>query len=784
MKHLTWLLGFTFALAAAETPRTTPPTISRINPQGVPRGMTAEIEIEGFNLAQASAIYFSEPGLKGKILRVKELPDVAEVRLGSNGGVSSIDLGPVPPRNQVTVEIDVPAGTKVGPVNFRLLTPLGTSPMGTFLVEPFYGEVADREPNNDVESAVESVLPAIFTGAISRNGDVDTFQFQARAGQQVVFENGAAMLGSTLQPVVRILRQDQSLAAEFGQDGPEGSRVFAYRFEQAGTYYLQVSDFQQSGRASHVYRLKAGDFPFITGTYPLGLERGKTAQVALRGFNLNEANLTVKGQPDPQDEFSAVLRPANSFNEARLELGRHPELEATDGMRIPVPVTLNGRLNERSQFRFQATKGEHLVFEVNARRAGSDLDSFLEVLDSDGKPIERAVVRPVWETTTTLRDHDSAARGIRINSWNAMKVGDYVLLGSEILKIREIPKTPDDDMIFENFNGQRLTYFDTTAEAHAIDKSLYKAQVHPAGTQFTPNGLPLLRLYYQNDDGGSGYSKDSLLHFTAPADGEYQLVLRDVRGKLAEPQAYRLTARRPEPDFRLSMNPRNPTVPLGGAVPVTVQAFRMDGFDGPISLAVTGLPAGITATPALIPPGQVSTTLLLKSDGRAAKGAVPVEIQGNAVNTRGQQLARWANREDNLKLVSVMPKADITVSALTKVVEVEPGGTAEVNLSITRQNGFGGRVPIAVLNLPPSVRVLNVGLNGVLVNEDETARSFTLAALPDSEGLEQVIYIGGTVETRSPQQNTYAAPEAIILRVKAPKDMKITGSLVTGGVDR
>jgi len=781
MKKLFLISILTGGLLMAQ--RTTPPTIAKVLPQGVARGMTVEMEVEGFNLAKASAIYFSEKGVTGKILRIKELPDLPEVRLGANGGVSSIDLGPLPARNQVTVEIDIATDAKVGPVNFRLLTPLGTSPAGTFLVEPFFGEVSDAEPNDTIENAPEVFLPAIFAGTIGRNGDVDVYKIQVRAGQQVVFENGAPMLGSTLQPVVRILREDQSVFAEFGLDGPDSVKAFAQRFEKAGVYYLQVSDFQQSGRASHTYRLKAGDFPVVTNVYPLGVQQGKTAAVTLEGFNVG-GKLEVKGAADARDAFGVLLRPAKAFNDVRLELGRHAEVEATPDAVLSIPSTVNGKLSDQARFFFRAKKGEELVFEVNARRLGSDLDTSIEVLDRTGKQIERAVVRPVWETTTTLRDHDSATRGIRINSWNSLKVGDYAMIGSEVIKISALPKGPDDDMLFENFNGQRITYFDTTSEAHAIDKSIYKAQVHPAGSQFTPNGLPILRLPYRNDDGGPGYGKDSLLHFTAPADGEYQLAMRDVRGKLAKAQAYRLTARRPEPDFRLSMTPRNPTVPLGGAVPVTVQAFRIDGFEGPIGLTFEGLPAGITATPAMIAPGQVFATILLKNNGKALDAATPIELLGRAVASGGNQLARHANQEDNLKLVSVMPMADISMTAHTKVVEIEAGGTGEVNLSIVRQNGFQGRVPVNVMNLPPSVRVLDVGLNGVLINEDETKRGFTLAVLPDSPSLEQVIYVGGIVETRSPQQTIYAAPEAIILRVKGLNDgggKSVAGSLITGG---
>ena len=153
------LVTVTAALGAAH--RTTPPTLNSVAPQGVARGTSVEMTIEGLNLARASAIYFSEPGITGRIVRVKELPDLPDVRLGSNGTPSSIEVGPLPPRNQVTVEVEIAPEAEIGPVSFRLLTPLGTSPEGRFLVEPYYGEATDREPNDTPENAFETILPAV-----------------------------------------------------------------------------------------------------------------------------------------------------------------------------------------------------------------------------------------------------------------------------------------------------------------------------------------------------------------------------------------------------------------------------------------------------------------------------------------------------------------------------------------------------------------------------------------------------------------------------------------------
>jgi hypothetical protein len=767
---LVFLLALTLSAASGDRPtgdRTTPPTLNSVSPVGMARGTTVELTVEGLNLAKASAIYFSEPGVTGKILRVKELPDLPENRLGSNGTPSTVDLGPLPPRNQVTVEVDVSPDAEIGPVGFRLLTPLGTSPEGRFLIEPYYGESADKEPNDTPETAVETYLPAILTGAISKPGDVDYFKIHVEAGEQLVFQDGAALIGSSLEPVVTILAEDQSVVREFGEKGGMNAVRFAQRFDKAGTYYIRIADYRQSGSGGNFYRFIVGSYPLVLSAYPLGVELGKTREIALKGYNV-PAKISVKGEPQALAEDSVLLRPEHSFNQVRLALGREQEIDPTPDQSVPVPATINGRVSspDGNTYHFHARKDQKVIVEVNARRLGSDLDSFVEVLDANGHPIERATIRPVVETSTTLSEQSSSSTSIRFNSRSGFAVGDYVMVGGEIIRIRNIPDSPDADIGFDSFNGQRIAYFDTSTEAHAVDKPIYKVQIHPAGAKFTPNGLPLVRLYYQNDDGGPGYGKDSLVHFTAPADGDYLVHIKDAEGRSGENFAYRITLREPLPDFRLSVEPANPNVPLGGSIPVAVTAFRMDDFDGPIDVTLDNLPAGLKVSSGVIGPGQVRTTLLLSASSDATlTAAVPLKAVGHA-----QNITRLADPEDTLKLISLMPKPDIMMTAQTKEVEIEAGKTAEIAVEIQRQNGFRGRVPVAVMNLPPRVKLVDIGLNGVLLNENETHRTFTIEALPNAPPMEQLIYVGGDIETRSDLQSVYAAPQAILLKVKAGKN--------------
>jgi hypothetical protein len=113
-------------------------------------------------------------------------------------------------------------------------------------------------------------------------------------------------------------------------------------------------------------------------------------------------------------------------------------------------------------------------------------------------------------------------------------------------------------------------------------------------------------------------------------------------------------------------------------------------------------------------------------------------------------------------VAGVMPAPDLMVSTQPQEIVLEPGKTAKVTLHVARGNGFSGRVPCNVQNLPPGVRVVNIGLNGVLVPEGETTQTFTLKAEDWASSLEQPIYVVGEVESNSP--TSHASPP-ILLKV-------------------
>lgn len=771
--------------------RTTPPTIESIAPRGVSPGTTHTLTVEGLNLRRASAVHFSDPSVRGRVVEVTSVPDVLEPpRLGAAGLISSVDLGPLPPRYRVEIELTVDANADVGPVRFLLATDFGTSPEGKVLVEPAY-QVASEEGTDHASDSGEgdprnAPLPAILAGVISEPGDADYFTISVEAGQQVVFTEGGTKIGSKITPIIDLLTADHSPVRLGRLERDRAGRPFAHRFEEAGEYIVRVSDYRKEGSDDHFYRLAVGDYPVVESAYPLGLRRGDSATVALKGFNLGDGKLAVRGEPSRMDERRVVVRKetakGRAFSTVKLALGDHPEVEAAGtnttvatAQQVAAPVTINGRLKAGSHyFRFEAKKDQTVLVDVTAAQVGSRLDSVIDVLTAEGQPIEAATVRAVAVTYTDLFDHTSKQAEIRLQLSNDFDAGDYLMLGSEVMLVTRMPRQPDEGIALESFppiipgrptgGAVRLSSLGTSPQAHAKGTPMYKVQIHPPGAEFPPNGLPLVHLYYHNDDGRFPHGKDSFLEFEAPTDGEYLVRIRDTHGRSGDDLSYRLALRPPRKDFRLSADPRTPNIPQGERVPVRVTAFRDDGFDGSIHVAVKDLPPGIHADNTVIPTGQMVATIMLHADTEAAIGAAfPLKIQGTAL-IDGKSVTKRANPADTLQFVSVTAPADILITTDKREVVLEPGEDAKVRVSVTRKNGFAGRVPVEVLNLPPHTDTPEVGLNRIMITEEESARTFSIRALPGAQPLEQLIYVSGIVETRSPQPTSFTA-EPIVLKI-------------------
>ena len=88
-----------------------------------------------------------------------------------------------------------------------------------------------------------------------------------------------------------------------------------------------------------------------------------------------------------------------------------------------------------------------------------------------------------------------------------------------------------------------------------------------------------------------------------------------------------------------------------------------------------------------------------------------------------------------------------------------------MTLAVARGPAFAGRVPIDVRNLPHGVRVLNIGLNGVLVTEAQARRSIFLYAEPWVEPMERPFYAVGKAEAAGTEHSS--PPMELVVRRRA-----------------
>ena len=629
-------------------------------------------------------------------------------------------------------------------------------------------KIVDRYPitlesgiTDSAKSAMKVTLPTTIVGSIDRAGDVDFYQFEVKAGQSVA----AQVLGTKLDSQLVIVDDTGKVLCE----GLAGSLGFTAT--KAGVCSVGIRDKEFRGGAEYAYRLNLGEIPVVTSVFPLGVARGKETDVHLDGVFLGSPHGRTVRVKVPADAIvgSKIAIPVDGMTETPLgdltvTVGEFASVvvspDACAEIRT-IPGTADGILakpGDAQIVRFTAKKGDVRIVETLARRLGSPIDTSIEILDATGAPVTRATLRSVAKTCVTFRDHDSANPSIRLEAWNELAANNFVYVGSELMQIRALPKGPDDDVQFVQVAGQRIGFLDTTPAHHALNTSVYKVEIHPPGTVFPPNGLPVFPVAYRNDDGGNGYRQDSRIFFEAPADATYQVRVSDSRGFGGANYSYRLTVRPPRPDYTLAITPVSPGVWKNGAVPLTVTATRIDAFDGAIRVKLIGLPKGFEALETEIEAGQTSATFGLFAAADAVNATVASQVESSAM-VAGKAIVHTID----FGMPKVIEPGDVATTTDVSEVTIVPGGQTKLRIKIERRNGYDGRVPADVRGLPHGVRVLNIGLNGILFTPRDTEREVVIFAEPWVKPM-QIPFVA---LAKSERKGTEHAAKPVMLKVVA-----------------
>ena len=731
--------------AALQPPPPAPkPEVALVEPRGIQRGQTVRVKVSGTNLGEVAAAKAQQPALKVKLL-----------------------ADPPPQADAAWVEVGVDAAPGQSEYQFTVAGPGGESAPVKLFAEDL-AQVTEAEPNDAPDAATSSLaVPVSFWGTFNRRGDADCFAFHATAGQRLVFDLAARRLGSKADAVLTVAdAYGRALATAHDTDG-QADPLVLFTAPAGGRYVVRVTDLQVAASNDHFYRLSVGDFPVVTGAFPLGVPPNAETTVRLAGYNLPPgATAVVKSGAEgeaavPVDETKYRVRRAPKVLVSATPAAAEAEPNDSPDRATPmvVPGVADGVLASAASpsspdvdlFRFDARAGQALLIETLAARRGSPADTKVEVLHQGGKPVERLLLRAVRDTYNTFRPIDANQAGARLTSWEEMEQRQYLYMQGEVVRLLLPPRGPDSQWDFFAAGGKRRCYFDTSATSHALDEPCYVVEPHaPSDRGKLPaNGLPVFTLHYANDDDADRkLGSDSRLAFTAPADGTYLLRVTDTRGVASDRSAYRLVVRPAKPDFNVALEGVVTKFGANTGRSFLVRADRADGFDGPIKVEVKDFPAALrVSTPLVIEPGHAEALGTVWAPAGTGKidDAAWAKVKVTAVATvDGKEVVKPVNNPPRIEIdpaesplyVEFHPtgadgKANAAASNSEAPAEIVivPGQTTTGWLKVDRKK-FDGPISFDVQNLPFGVIVMDIGLNGVLIPEGQTERQVFLQCAP------------------------------------------------------
>ncbi len=718
-----------------------PPELQRAQPGGVRRDRTTLVRVVGKNLSGVTAVRPSDPRIQ-----VKQL---------ASDDASSL-----------TLEVKADADLARGRQTLTVEGPGGTSNALALWID----DIDSLQEKSDQEITQSGPLPVAWWGSLEKPGDTDTLEFEAEAGHSLVIDVSARELGSKLNPRVELISPDGLLlAGETAFDG--GDPLLPVTIAKPGRYRLIIKDDSLTGSEEHSYRISIGSFAYAVAAYPPAVSVGKTETVELVGYNLPKGSLLQVTASEAGEMSLAVdtnvIRTRKALTvlavEATVVREVEPNQETTQATLLTVPAEACGRVDsarvkDRDCFSFKSGVGRTWVVETDAARKGSPIDTRIEILFPDGRPVPQTRLQAVRNTAINFRGVDAINADLRLDHYEEMELNEFLYLNGDIMKLLRMPQGPDSGMQMYSLGGKRRAYFGTTATAHPLDESGFIVVPHAPNESLVSNGLPSFLLNYENDDDGDRrLGSDSRLIFTAPSEGTYIVRVTDAIGRGGPRFSYRLSVREPRPGFKVTLEGAAPTVRPGTGQNFTLRAERFDGFEGPIRVGVSGLPPGFTLSgPLVIEAGHLSASGVLNASVDAPKPTdananttqvtAEAEIEGRfsiqAVNSFGKIALAEGSPTLSVSLTAYAGQ-DTTGAAMgapaSLEVVIQPGQMVSAWLSVQRK-GHEDTITFDVNNLPHGVIVDNLGLNGITFLKGENGRQIFLTASKWVKAMERPFY--------------------------------------------
>lgn len=677
--------------ASAQTNNSYPMLMS-VKPAAAQIGATTEHEVNArYILSGATQVIVAGEGVKGEVVpeedkdKKDEKPEQGK-RGRRRGNSSKIKI-------KFTVAPDAVPGVR----DFRIMTPHGASTIGQLVVARDQ-IVAEAAENDTADKAQEIVLPATVCGTIEKAEDLDFFKFKVAAGTALTFHVRSQRLMNRLHDMqIRVdpmitLRSTTGGTLATGENYYAGDPLLFYKFEQAGEYLLEIRDQDYQGNGDWTYSIEINSRPFVTQALPLAIRAGAENKLALVGFNL------------PADPTVNMALPA----------------DAQAGMRWISPAV-----------------------------GGQPANEFAVLVTNFPTVAEVPQPAPAAAQASAAAPASTAAQA-------ALPPAAQPFSVPAVLNGRIDNPLETDRYAFEAKAGEKLTFEIMARRAWSGLDPVIRIVNDKGGVISEVDDMAFQRVT----------SADALLeNWSAPADGKYTLEVRDLHLRGGPQFVYAIEVTRAEPHFLLEADTDKTLLAPGVNSVFYVRALRKNGFAGDIQLGVEGLPPGVTAVAGRILADGRDGCVILRAAADAPETAANIRITGRASHPvpNGQPLALSAvaqplqeyyspgggrgNYPVDLHTVSIAEPMDVhAVHLSTTAVNLKPGESQKIEVTIERAEGFKGNVTLDVIyqhleqpygnSLPKGVTMDGANSKTLLTGE-ETKGYITLKAAPDAPAVEK-----------------------------------------------
>lgn len=234
-------------------------------------------------------------------------------------------------------------------------------------------------------------------------------------------------------------------------------------------------------------------------------------------------------------------------------------------------------------------------------------------------------------------------------------------------------------------------------EVHARRfNTLLNSTVHAVIDIMTTDG----KIISSNTD---SHGAEPVLVFTPNKDDNYVLRVRDLNSKGSPTSVYFVSAEFAQQDFRVKCDGDKAMIGPGSSTAWFVQVERTNGFAGPITVEVDGLPKGVTVNPLTIPASMKEGLLVLTAAKDAQLSFASVKVTGTAKlkDLSGKEIQATRTAEPiqeiyspgggrailpvNMQTVVVTEPSDIRlVKVSQKRISLKPGQEIKIEVEIER----------------------------------------------------------------------------------------------------